>query len=191
MEIFAENMRIKIGELSKFGISPRLSAPTERVSPRLLILHGWPEESTRMYLDEFDWVLCIATDGCSEPYVRDNGRIRGISWGMPNLGDLSRHPTWKQSRFMRFVTAVLKSNEEPRWELLAAPKVPEHVIACYLCSLAAISPQDQWRAGFEEEIEYLRTEGVRLEIDWDRDRANSSKLKAVLLESKALVEGRS
>jgi len=57
----------------------------------------------------------------------------------------------------RFLEHVARTDTcSPDWSLLEAPTIPEHIIACHLCALAAVEPDPSWRDGFELEAEHLR-----------------------------------
>jgi hypothetical protein len=186
MEIFAYGLEAKVGarSLNELNLQALPDQLPYRAGRRMLIYHGGPNEIPRAYLDGFDWVLCISSHGFPPPLVREGGRLRLLDWGMTDSHDLSAQPRWKQDRFTRFVEAVLQSHEEPPWSILVAPVPPEHIVACYLCSLAGIPPEGQWKTGFEEEVSYWAHERKAAPaLNWnDNDQTDGHKLRQFLVE---------
>lgn len=194
MNIFTYNMDLKIGPVENLGLKRLTPGLPERTGPRLLIYHGQPGPAANIHLSDFDWIICISSLPCEPPLVRENGRLRGIDWSMEDLKDLNRHPEWKQKRLRQFLETTLRSDVEPQWDIMAAPKAPEHVIACYLCSLSNISPQNDWRMGFEEEVGYWTTEKHDVpNLDWNSHSTEIARLRQFLVAVSALkthTEGR-
>ena len=109
---------------------------------------------------------------------------------MENLRNFVLQPAWKRRRLESFLTAVAAADTEPPWGILHAPRIPEHIIACYLCALGEVPPAEDWQAGFVEEVEYLGSEGISDLISWEKHRADGEALRSTLLAAGNVVVGR-
>lgn len=97
-----------------------------------------------------------------------------------------------QACFSRFLKDLATNNGRPNWALLEpdARRLPEHVLACYVCAIGGIPTVDAWKIGFEDEVEYwVRTVGIALKLSWEEDRNNADRLHAFLAETQTLLEG--
>jgi len=113
------------------------------------------------------------------------GRLR--SFKLTAVRSWGEHPAWKRATLTSFFRAVRHEDVTiPPWMLLIPPVAPEHVLACYLCSVAGMQPEPLWVKGFGEEVSYWTTErNVNPILDWD-DRTNKEKLKEFLAAVGAL-----
>ena len=110
-----------------------------------------------------------------------------LKYGLANI-EVARPDAWKQQprwvlrRFDEFIAATQSQMfGPPPWHLLDPPAAPEHVIACYLCSLVQARPEPSWKLGFEEEANYWKPR-TRILLDWDRHQSDQVNLRAFLGE---------
>lgn len=188
--------RIGEGGFKLLGLDEALDrrVPTcdELAGPSLLLWHGRPDRAVKDLLKgKTDlWILCA---GKAPVLLQDDGAADGRSHGLPwGLSKESwQTQKWQRDRMKEFVeSAQLCETGPPDWSLLAPPQVPEHVIACYLCALADVLPESVWQAGFEDEVEYWKSQEVQSVPQWNRGRPNAEILRKFLRGVGALVEGR-
>ncbi len=210
MKVFASNMAPKLGKSGFQVLGPLVvvdgyssSALTRLIDssgPSLLLWHGRDiDEVLRTLLSNCHelCVLWLSSSGvvvATQDRTRFRDRLHGLEWGLPSLKsmeDWSQHPKWRRGCIERFVKAAQSAKAcQPDWTLLAPPKTPEHVIACYICVLASAPPLDDWQNGFDEEVEYWCGQDKELpRLDWLTDRTARNRLQDFLRMSGALVSG--
>lgn len=87
---------------------------------------------------------------------------------------------------VRFATHFATTKER-QWDLLE-PRCPEHVLACYVCTLGGVEPLPDWESGFINEVGYWRTGvGINTELKWE-DRQDPKELRKFLLATQGLRE---
>jgi hypothetical protein len=155
--------------------------------PLLALWHGNYGDGIRDFLSASSvrYVLLVG-QGLSE--INDQsfpgnlfpGRLRSFS--LEDVPHWLDHLPWKRTALTRFFKTVTREGVTvPPWTLLIPPVAPEHVIACYLCSIAALEPEASWAKGFEEEVSYwTRERKVHLALGWNQDRTDKEKLRAFL-----------
>jgi hypothetical protein len=201
MDIFGYNLAVKFGpaKLERLRIanySPGQTVP----GTALLIWHGrpWdlPDELTR---NPGLWVLVIGTVPTPEKELSTLGllgsRVWTLPWGIHSFEaredrtPWDAQPGWKRILIERFVeqTNSLRDGPPP-WNLLAPPRAPEHVLACFLCLIAGTQPDPSWSKGFEEEISYWGAESrAGALLNWDEDSRDREKLYKFLFAVGALA----
>jgi hypothetical protein len=206
MKVYGRDLTIKLGDLV-----PSFPGVSELEDPCLVIWHGAVSETVVQILEgaASRWVLCVGTGALPEEpdapvsgrQVKFPGRLRGLTWGLDSrtrdaTGEYRKpedvHPQWKLDCIKRFVAASEEVPGPPPWSLLDPPRVPEHVLASYLCALSAIPVPEEWQTGFEAEVSYCLGgegggQGGVLALGW-KDRNDAATLRAFLMGSQAILE---
>jgi len=201
------------GVVSKFGelVTPLPagnSATMVLEEPCLIMWHGKAVEGEDVGLilrgGELRWVLCLGS-GEMEPEPRAlvdgklhrfPGRLVGLTWGLTDLPSGQAwdrfHPPWQVEQIREFLAATEASlTGPPAWALLDPPRVPEYVLACYICRLGGlmIEPEWNWRERFEGEVEYWSAKGKGdvSALSWE-ERSDIEKLRRFLSQTQTLVK---
>ncbi len=159
----------------------------------LLLFHGgtrdWSTDLRSFHLSHLDfYTLFVSTVSTFDEVARLGlQRTHGLDFPLRNHEAWDPHPTAYRRRLSDFLrNAADPERSTPNWELLALPKVPEHLIACYLAALAGRSRdlvRDGWKEAFQDEVECLqRTAGREArsaELTWD-DRSDAEKVGGFL-----------
>lgn len=172
------------------------NAKNEMSDDAVLMWHGAPDNELVEFLKNNSqvWVLFVGTGPAPRswlekiPYGESRGHV--LTYGIRNIGSRrnqarEQQQPWIRRRFEEFVkAAIAQKSGVPPWHLLDPPSAPEHVIACYLCTLTGQAPQSSWAEGFTEEVIYWgrkHTEKSTVPLlDWDRNKADRTALRAFL-----------
>lgn len=204
MMVLGRDLVVKLGNdgLSALGIEIAASGFHGGEQPCVLIWHGQPDEVEQvLQANPATWVLCVSSGAIANRDIaglesRFPGRIRGLTWGLRS-GDrkfvwreLNRTQRWKVYRLQQFIAAASSQTDgPPPWQLLRPPRVPEHVLASYLCALAGEIPDGSWEAGFTAEVNYWRVEErVSVSLAWS-DRHHTTRLRSFLASSQVILSG--
>ena len=200
MKIFGRNLQSKFGnELDIPEIKVEDPDPNQRF---LVVWHEMLDiEDVRSLRERWPKIqfLLIATGPTqkgvdSKVSIDDHAWIHGLSWGLPNLQGNEHwckvNPRWKTSRIREFVRVVKKSDYEIPWHILEPPKVPEHILACYLCAIGGVDVDkvpDGWQGGFEDESSYWHSQAVDFPaLSW-ADRGNAIVLRRFLSNTEVII----
>lgn len=130
------------------------------------------------------WLVFVSQSTSRPSSPGDNTYQRGA--GVRRSTD----DTFRRS-FARFREA-LERDGRPTWALLEpdARRVPENILACYVCALGGVPALDAWKVGFEDEVNYWVTaEGIGVKLEWKEDRNKEERLRTFLAATRTLLEG--
>lgn len=181
MKVLAYGLKDKLGEdgLKEFSLGTFNPGQMTGYTQCVFLVHGTPDSSFQsgsqglfqaisegVSPDSSTWALWLGSGPMHETIAEyKNGRVVGLKWGIANLQNgetWENHPRWKTDRLRAFCVAVTEMKDgEPPWHLLDPPRVPENVIACYLCALGKVEPEAGWKDGFEAEVDYWNGELAR------------------------------
>ena len=206
MKVLTRNCLPKFGRtgFSVLGLDPRLDGTLiDDISTAvqhgsvLLLWHGdqltddvksWLRTNAKLQILMLSQTQVVPKGADVEEF---GPRVWGLPWGVKSLvseQEWKDQPQWQRSLIQEFIRDVSRpEGGPPLWHLLEPPAVPEHIIACYLCSLADVEPETSWQTAFQNEVSYwIAGQNVMAKLDWNQDRTNKAKLREFLSAAGAL-----